>query len=172
MEIPGKYVREEELRKMKGVIEYVPKAKYSYSAGQALSVFLRGLKEGKILGKRCSSCGRILLPPREFCESCFSPAGEWLELPQTGRVETASVSYISAKRGKLERPEIVAIIRLDAPGYRGDEPEFPGIFHRLCGVSEEDVMSGRVFGARVRARWRPAEQRAGSITDIECFERW
>ncbi|MCS7107307.1 MAG: Zn-ribbon domain-containing OB-fold protein [Acidilobaceae archaeon] len=172
MGIPGRYVKEEELKRMAGVIEYKPTAKYAYSAGQALSVFLKGLREGKIVGRTCNSCRRIMVPPREFCEYCHSPAGEWVELPGTGRVETASVSYISARRAKLREPEVVAIIRLDAPGYRGDEPDFPGIFHRLCGVTEEEVKGGKVFGARVRPRWRPEGERRGSITDIECFERW
>jgi hypothetical protein len=42
---PGRYIREEDLRRLPGVIEYTPTARYSYSAGQALSEFLRGRGE-------------------------------------------------------------------------------------------------------------------------------
>ncbi len=31
-------------------------------------------------------------------------------------------------------------------------------------------MTGRVIGMKVRPRWRPPEERIGSVTDLECFE--
>jgi hypothetical protein len=167
---PGRYIREEDLRRLPGVIEYKPVARYSYSAGQALSEFLRGLKEGRILGKLCPSCRRVLVPPRVYCEFCFIHTTEWVEVPGTGVVETAVVSYIGTARERLEKPEIIGVIRLDAPGYREGSFDFAGLFHRLCGVTEDDVKSGRVIGMRVRPRWRPPEERRGSMLDIECFE--
>ena len=168
--VPGRYLREEELRKLVGVIEYRPIARYTYSAGQALSEFLRGLKEGRILGKLCPSCRRVLVPPRAYCEFCFTPTTEWVEVPGTGRVETAVLSYIGTARERLEKPEVIAVIRLDAPGYAEGSFDFAGLFHKLCGVSEEDVKSGKVIGMRVKPRWKPPEERRGSILDIECFE--
>ena len=167
---PGRYIREEDLGRLPGVIEYKPVARYSYSAGQALSEFLRGLKEGRILGKLCPSCRRVLVPPRVYCEFCFTHTTEWVEVPGTGVVETAVVSYIGTARERLEKPEIIGVIRLDAPGYREGSFDFAGLFHRLCGVTEDDVKSGRVIGMRVRPRWRPPEERRGSMLDIECFE--
>jgi len=62
------------------------------------------------------------------------------------------------------------VIKLDVPGYSFDDHFYPGLMHYICGASEEDVKSMKIFGARVKARWRPVEQRTGSITDIECFE--
>lgn len=168
--LPGRYYREEDLRGMYGTIEYAPSAKYSYAAGHTISTFLDGLKNGKILGRRCAKCNRILVPPRPYCEFCARPAGEWIEIPGVGRVETAVVSYISAKRGRLEEPEIVGVIRFDVPGVNEGDPDFPGMFHRLCGISPEDVMSGRAIGMMVRPRWKPPELRSGSVLDIECFE--
>ncbi len=166
--LPGKYVREEELKFMPGIVEYVPKARYSFSAGQALSKFLEGLREGRIFGKKCPSCGRVLVPPRVYCEFCFTPTGEWVEVPGTGRVETAVVSYIGTMRERLEKPIIIGVVRLDAPGYREDSFDHAGLIHRLCNVTEDDVKSGRVIGMRVKPRWR--KDREGSILDIECFE--
>jgi len=168
--VPGRYVREEELRKLPGIIEYKPVARYSYSAGQALSEFLKGLKEGRILGKLCPSCHRVLVPPRVYCEFCFTPTTEWIEIPGTGRVESAVISYIGTARERLEKPEIVGIIRLDAPGYPENSFDFAGLFHKLCNVAEDDVKTGKVIGMRVKPRWKPPEERRGSILDIECFE--
>ena len=168
--LPGHPLKADEMYKLPGLIRYQPRARYEFTTGQALSVFLEGLKQGKILGRRCRKCGRIYVPPRMYCEYCHRPTDEWVEVPDTGVVHTAVISYIAATRERLEKPEIVGIIRLDVPGYPEDSYEFAGLFHRLCNVSEEDVKTGRIIGARVKARWRPPEQRRGDINDIECFE--
>lgn len=168
--LPGKYLRREEMYSLPGLVRYKPRARYSFSAGVAQTRFLRGLKEGKILGVKCPVCGRVYVPPRAYCEYCHVPTSEWVELPGTGVVHTAVVSYIGTFRQRLEKPEIVGVIRLDAPGYKEGSYEFAGLFHRLCGVTEEDVKSGRAIGMRVRPRWRPPEERRGDVNDIECFE--
>ena len=166
----GTYLSSKEFRAVPGLVVDRPRARYHFAAGQAQSRFLQGLKEGKILGVRCPSCGRVYVPPRAYCEYCHVPTREWVELPGTGVIHTAVVSYISTTRARLEKPEIVGVIRLDAPGYKEDGYEFAGLFHRICGVTPEDVMSGRAIGMRVRPRWRPPEERKGDINDIECFE--
>ncbi|GBF09011.1 conserved hypothetical protein [Aeropyrum pernix] len=170
--LPGTYLSEKDLRALPGLVEHTPDAKYMFSAGQAQSRFLQGLREGRILGVKCPRCGRVYVPPRSYCEYCFAPTGEWVEVSGEGEVHTAVVSYISTFRERMEKPEIIAVVRLYAPGYTGkrDEYEFPGMFHKLCGVSEEDVKTGRVIGMRVKPKWRPPEERIGSVTDIECFE--
>ncbi len=167
---PGTYLKKQDLERLPGIIKYKPSARYLFAAGQALSRFLKGLKEGKILGVRCPVCGRVYVPPRAYCEYCHAPTSEWVELPGTGVVHTAVVSYIATDRSRMEKPEIVGVIRLDAPGYREDSYEFAGLFHKLCGVTPEQVMDGSVIGMRVKPRWKPPEERTGSITDIECFE--
>ncbi len=168
--LPGTYLREKELEALPGLVRYKPVAKYSFSAGQAYSEFLRGLKEGVIKGVKCPRCGRVFVPPRIYCEYCFYPTRDWVTLPGTGTVNTAVVSYISTFREKLEEPEIIGVIRLDAPGYREESYEFAGLFHRLCDVRPEEVMDGSIIGAKVRPRWRPPNERKGDINDIECFE--
>ncbi len=167
---PGTYLKKSELEKLQGLIKYRPSVKYMFSAGQALSRFLKGLKEGKILGVRCPVCGRVYVPPRAYCEYCHAPTGEWIELPGTGVVHTAVVSYIAADRRRMEKPEIVGVIRLDVPGYKEDSYEFAGLFHKLCGITPEQVMNGKAIGIRVKPKWKPVEERTGSVTDIECFE--
>ncbi|MEB3861755.1 MAG: Zn-ribbon domain-containing OB-fold protein [Desulfurococcales archaeon] len=168
--LPGHYLKSKEMYSLPGLVEYRPVARYLFSAGQAQSRFLDGLKEGKILGKRCPRCGRVYVPPRSYCEYCMAPTSEWVELPGTGEVHTAVVSYISTFRERMEKPEIVAVIKLDAPGYTKGGYEFAGLFHKLCNVEPEDVISGRAIGMRVKPRWRPPEERKGDVNDIECFE--
>lgn len=142
---------------------YKVEAKYAWTAGQAVSYFLEGLKMGKLYGRKCYKCGRVLIPPRMYCEHCFRDTDEWVEVEPIGRVRTAVISYIAATRERIEKPRIVAVIEIEGTGGSG-------IFHYLEGVSEEDVKTRRVFGMRVRAVWRPPEERVGSITDIMYFK--
>ncbi len=167
---PGTYLKRDQLEKLPGLIRYKPSVKYSFAAGQALSRFLKGLKEGKILGVKCPVCGRVYVPPRAYCEYCHVPTSEWVELPGTGTVHTAVISYIATDRRRVEKPEIVGVIRLDAPGYKEGSYEFAGLFHRLCGVKPEQVIDGSIIGMKVRPKWKPPEERVGSVNDIECFE--
>ncbi|MEB3773530.1 MAG: Zn-ribbon domain-containing OB-fold protein [Desulfurococcales archaeon] len=168
--LPGHYLKSKEMYSLPGLVEYKPYLRYMFSAGQAQSKFLEGLKQGRILGKRCPSCGRVYVPPRSYCEYCMRPTSDWVEVSGEGEVHTAVVSYISTFRERMEKPEIVAVIKLYAPGYTEKGYEFPGLFHKLCNVEPEDVESGRVIGMRVKPRWRPENERRGDINDIECFE--
>ena len=45
-----------------------PKAKFAWSAGIAIGRFLEELKKAKIIASTCSKCGRIMVPPRIYCE--------------------------------------------------------------------------------------------------------
>ncbi|WP_218184355.1 Zn-ribbon domain-containing OB-fold protein [Aeropyrum camini] len=71
--LPGTYLSDKDLRALPGLVEHTPEAKYMFSAGQAQSRFLQGLREGRILGVRCPRCGRVYVPPRSYCEYCFAP---------------------------------------------------------------------------------------------------
>ena len=42
--------------------------KYAWDDGVAISRYLKELKDGKIIAKKCNKCKRILVPPRMFCE--------------------------------------------------------------------------------------------------------
>ena len=48
-------------------VPYATKAEYAYDTGQAMSHYLAGLKEGRILARECKKCRRVMVPPRMFC---------------------------------------------------------------------------------------------------------
>ena len=168
--LEGTKLKEKDFAGLPGVVYYKGRAKYLFAAGEAQSVFLHGLRQGKIIGAVCRKCGRVYVPPRAYCEYCLRPTDGYIEVPDVGTISTAVVSYISADRGKLEEPVIVGVVRLDAPGYRDESYEFAGLFHKFCNVKPEDVVSGKVIGMKVKAKWKPERERRGSILDIECFE--
>jgi uncharacterized OB-fold protein len=141
-------------------VDFKVDARYAWDAGMAIGGYLDGLKEGKILGRVCHGCHRTLVPPRMFCERCFRPTDDWVQVKDTGTVNTFSLAYITWDMRDLTDPDIPAVIDLDgaSPGI--------GIMHKLGAVDPEAVHTGM----RVRAVWKPPAQREGSILDIAYWE--
>jgi uncharacterized OB-fold protein len=137
-------------------VDFAVDARYTWDAGVAIGGYLDGLKDGKILGRSCHRCRRILVPPRMFCEQCFRPTDSWVQVQDTGTVNTFSLAYITWDMRQLTDPDIPAVIDLDgaSPGI--------GIMHKLGDVDPEAVHTGM----RVRAVWKPPAERTGSILDI------
>lgn len=139
--------------------EWDPRARYAWDAGVAIGRYLAELKAGRIVGTRCRHCRRTVVPPRIVCEWCFEPMDEWVTLQDTGTVNTFSICYVAWDMQRLERPEIPAVIEID-----GTTPPV-GIMHLLGEVEPDEVE----IGMKVRAVWKPPEEREGAITDIKYF---
>ena len=135
---------------------FAPDLRYAWDTGEAIGRYLAELKEGKLIARSCRGCGRVMIPPRMFCERCFRPTDDWVHVKDTGTVNTFSLCYVSWDVRRLKRPKIPAVIEIDgaSPGM--------GILHLLGKVAPTKVR----VGMRVRAMWRPPQKRTGSITDI------
>ena len=140
--------------------QWSPKLDYAWDAGVAISRYLTELKNGRLIGIRCQHCRRIVVPPRVVCEWCWEPMDEWVYLEDTGTVNTFSICYIRWDASRAKDPQIPAVIEID--GASKDA----GILHLLDEVNPEDIK----IGMKVKAVWRPAEERTGSITDIKHFK--
>jgi uncharacterized OB-fold protein len=142
-----------------------PTLRYAWDNGPALGRYLQEFKNGRILGKHCSRCDRILLPPRMFCELCWVPTDEWVILPDTGVVNTFCISHVDWKAGRLDieggqRPFTPAVIEIDGAGKNN------GILHMLEEVEPDKIK----IGMKVRAVWKPEAERTGAVTDIKYFK--
>jgi uncharacterized protein len=140
-----------------------PELRYAWDNGIAISRYLAELKNGRILASKCVKCGRIMLPARSFCELCWRPVDDWLPVEDTGIVNTFAICHVNwdASRLNPEEPRhLPAVIEIDgaSPGM--------GIMHLLGNVKPEAIK----IGMRVKAKWKPAAEREGSITDILYFE--
>jgi acetyl-CoA C-acetyltransferase len=144
-------------------IKYSPDLRYSWDNGQALTTYLDGFKQGKIRGSRCSKCGRMMIPARAFCEICnLESVNDYFDLADTGKVETFTLSNVNWDSSPLPKGKvnIFAIISIDGI------TEEMGLCHMLSEVKPQDVH----IGMRVKAVWKPAKDRVGTVTDIKYFK--
>lgn len=137
-----------------------PEVQYSWSLGPAMSRFLQELKAGRIVGRKCKKCRRVIVPPRMFCEHCYSPTDEWIYLKDTGTVETFSISYLDADARRIKEPILIGVVSID-----GAAPKH-GFMHYFGGMKPEELH----IGMKVKAVWKPEKEREGAITDIKYFE--
>jgi hypothetical protein len=129
---------------------------YKWSAGLAGSRFFEELRDQKkIMGTKCSRCGRVMVPPRIFCEECFVDANEWVEVSNQGTLITFGDSYLSTDGKLLEKPWMLGIIRLD--GSDG------GLVHYIGEATPEELK----IGMKMEAVFK--EEREGNILDIKYF---
>jgi len=157
---PGTEIDRKELDAGKFLVtHYDTVLRYSWTSGVAISRFLEGLKMGELWARKCYKCGRILIPPRAYCEEDFVPTDEWVRVQDTGTVNTFSISYVNNDASRRKKPILVSVVDIDgaSPGM--------GILHLLGEVEPAKVE----VGMKVKAVWRPKSQRRGAITDIRYF---
>jgi uncharacterized OB-fold protein len=117
---------------------------FSRTVGPVVGRFLTSLRSRRIEGTRGSD-GRVYVPPAEFDPVTGDPCVEWVEVADTGVIDTSC--------GVPDGDKAWALVRLDG----ADVP----MLHR---IESADALA---TGARVRVRW--AAETVGAITDIECF---
>ena len=138
-------------------------AKYSWACGEAISRFLEELKNGRLIGKKCNKCNRILFPPRMFCEECFVETGDWVYVKDTGTIQTFSISYLGTDASRLKEPILVGVVSIDGA------TEKMGMMHYF-GEVDPEVLKKKGIGMKVKAVWKDAKDRTGSVLDIRYFK--
>ncbi len=140
----------EEVKRWRGDME----AFYIYTAGVAGERFLRELRNNeRLMGTYCPRCDVTYLPPRIYCEVCFTELSEWEEVPNKGVIDAFTVAYVNDKGEKLPQPLVWALVRY--PGVRG------GLLH-FVNLPAEEVYEGM----EVEAVFKRRGDREASITDI------
>lgn len=165
---PGTSLSEKDFAEGKVLFNYDElKAHYAWDTGIGIGTYLAGLKRGVILGAYCRHCRKTVVPPRTVCEWCFHPMSEYVPLQDTGTVNTFSLCYVTWDVQRIKEPEIPAVIALDGASQLGPTSVvMGGIMHKLGEVDPKQVH----IGMRVKAVWKPANEREGAITDILYFK--
>ncbi len=129
---------------------------YNYSAGPAMTKFLRGLKEKTIYASLCSACGRRSVPPLSFCGRCWLPISDFVEVEQQGTLESfVQAPAVPAELDDLDLAPVYGLIRLKDCST--------SLVHLVRPADGAPLKAG----ANVRPVWR--EDRTGSILDIVHF---
>ena len=160
-EFPGTPLSEADFKEGKILFRHDEmKGDFAWDTGIAIGSYLAALKEGFLLGGYCQTCRKTVIPPRTVCEWCFRPMDSYVRLEDTGTVNTFSLCYVTWDVKRIEEPELPAVIEID-----GASP-LHGIMHKLGEVDPQDIH----IGMRVKAVWKPPEEREGAITDILYFK--
>jgi hypothetical protein len=132
---------------------------YTYFAGEAASRFFAALKESQqIMGARCPSCQRVLVPARSFCDACFKRTTDWVPVGPEGTLETFTI-ITAAFPGLPKPPVVIAYVTLD-----GADTALVNMVHGLD-LSDIGAAAARLqVQPRVRAKFIDEPQ--GRITDI------
>lgn len=132
---------------------------YKYSAGPAMTRFLRGLQQKVIYASVCSGCGRRSVPPVGFCGRCWREINDYVAVEQRGTIE----SVIRSSEGLHQLPAspgiplTYALIRL------------PDCSTSLIHLVECTPATPLEAGMVVAPVWK--EERTASILDIAYFQR-
>ncbi len=131
--------------------------RYSFSAGEATSRFLRGIAQKKILGERCPVCGKVYVPPRGACPTDGVPTRDQVDLAHRGTVVSFCVVNVQFYGQAMEIPYTSALILLDG----ADLP----IMHLIQECPVEAVR----IGLRVEAVWVGDDELGPTLESIRYF---
>jgi uncharacterized OB-fold protein len=76
------------------------------------------LNEHKLMGSRCTDCGKLYLPPRPMCTECYSQDITWVEMPVEGKliafttIHIAPTAMIEAGYGR-DNPYCSGLVELE-----------------------------------------------------------
>ena len=98
------------------------------------------LKQNKILGLKCRSCGAITTPPKMACRQCSGYDMDIYELEGNGKIRTFTTVFVGAEGRESEVPYIIVIVELD---------EGPWLMGNLEGVDPKTA-SMELIGKKVK----------------------
>jgi uncharacterized OB-fold protein len=78
-----------------------------------LKNFFEEARAGRLTGIRCSRCGEVAIPPKEFCPGCQQRAWEPVPLKGLGTITSYTVIRIPPRGAPAPAPYAVAVVRLE-----------------------------------------------------------
>jgi len=130
---------------------------YSFSAGRAITQFLRDIKQGKLTGQRSNITGKVTVPPRGADPETGTPTGEVVELSGTATVVSFTIVHIPIPNSPVQPPFVVANLVAD-----GSDQSF---IHLVSEIPNEEV----TIGLRVKALWRDESEWGYAFENIKYF---
>lgn len=127
----------------------------TYRPGIASEPFLRGTQRRELLGRRCSKCGKVYLPPRGVCSMCGAAfTEESVACGPRGTVATFLVVNVPFASQEIPLPYTAVEVLLD---HADTTSQF-----LLLGTEVENVR----IGMRVEVVWDDAEHLEPTLSNV------
>ncbi len=135
---------------------------YAVAAPTPLALrFAAVVAEGRIIGHRCDSCGKVYVPPRGYCGLCVIPTATEVDVASTGTVTSFTVITPIQYHGQEETEDYAqANVLLDGADQT--------MMTRLDGVPLAEVR----MGLRLEVAWKPADERSGTSGLADAAAGW
>ena len=132
---------------------------YRHALGETVGSFLNGVKDKKLLGRRCPVCTRVLFPARSFCDRDHVATEEYVEVGHTGVLEMFTIVYEPFPGMRVPPPYVLAYATLE-----GADTAVVGYVKGLD-LSDVTRASGQLaMGTPVVVRF--ADEPTGAVTDF------
>ncbi len=131
---------------------------YNIRAGKPIEDYLRGMAQKKIMGSKCTKCGKVVIPPRNVCGVACGKM-EMVEVDQTGTLQNYTIGHVKITKGLMEpveEPVVLGMIQLDGTNSL--------LVSEIRGVDPKQVKKG----LRVKAVWKESPE--GKFDDLAYFE--
>lgn len=138
---------------------------YELSAGTAPSRFLRGMREGRLLGQRCPVCEQVYIPSRGSCPIHGVPTEGEVECGPLGTLTTYCVVNLQFHPAAPPPPYVCAQVLLD-----GANTPFFGLIDGTGADGERLKPDDIRMGMRVRAVWKDPAEWGLSAENVKYFE--
>jgi uncharacterized OB-fold protein len=134
------------------VMEHLVSLTYVEPLTPTLDRYVDALLDGRIVGHKCPSCGRVFVPGKGYCPLCVVETSEAdeVEVSDHGTVTGFTIITPVAYYGQTEtEPFVYASVLLDgSAGAIGGQD--------ITGSRHDEIRSGM----RVRAVWKPKSERS------------
>jgi uncharacterized OB-fold protein len=134
------------------VMEHLVSLTYHERLTPNLNRYADELLEGRLVGHKCPSCGRVYVPAKGYCPLCVVATSEADEVsvPDIGTVTGFTIITPVAYYGQKEtEPFVYASVLLD-----GADTPLGG--QDITGVPHDQLR----MGLRVKAKWKPKKERS------------
>jgi uncharacterized OB-fold protein len=74
--------------------------------------FYKFLSQNKLMAGKCLKCGKLHLPPRPLCDSCYATQFEWMQISNEGKLLTYTIIHIAPTQFQNLAPYAIGIIQL------------------------------------------------------------
>ena len=79
------------------------------------------LKDNRILGVKCASCGAVTTPPKMACPNCEGADLAVHQLQGEGKIRTFTTVYVAAEGREDEVPYVIVIVEMaEGPWIMGN----------------------------------------------------